>query len=244
MKNAHGARTSFRRGALSILGMLLTLGCGSEKVPGGSVGEIQVALSLPDGTAINSVAWKVLSSSSAQIASGTLNTSGSRSPSFITSLPAGASDTVVMTATTTGGVTCAGTSSPFTIIAGQSTTVNLNVVCENTPADGGSLGSVVVSSTLVAGDHCPELTQWFISPQSTTGSNPIDVSVTGSDADVGDTLSYAWTATAGSFTSPSSAMTQYTCAATGAPTLTVAISDNHMPTPCTTRVTFPSVSCQ
>jgi hypothetical protein len=224
--------------------MLLSLSCGKEKVAEGSVGEIQVALSLPDGTTIDSVTWKVLSSSSAEIASGTLNTTGSRTPSFISSLPAGAGDTIVMTASTTGGVSCIGTSSPFTIIAGQSTTVNLDVVCENTPADGGTLGSVVVSSTLVPGDHCPGLTEWFISPQATTGSSPIDVSVSGSDADVGDTLSYAWTATAGSFTSPSSAMTQYTCAATGPQTLTVAISDNHMPTPCTTRITFPSVSCQ
>ena len=243
MKNAHDAQSPIRRRAYWLLGPLLLLNCVTEKASG-DLGEIHVALSLPDGTAIDSVSWTVLSSTSTEIASGTLNTSGSGTPSFISSLPAGVGDIVNMMATTTGGVSCIGTSSPFNIVAGQSTKVTLNLMCGNTVADGGSLGSVVVSGTLVPGDHCPTLADWFISPQQTTGTDPIDVTVTGSDADVGDTLTYAWTATAGSFTTSATATTKYICAATGLQELTVAISDNHSPTPCTTRVTFPSVDCQ
>jgi hypothetical protein len=67
--------------------------------------------------------------------------------------------------------------------------------------------------------------------------------VTAADADMGETLTFSWTATSGSFMSASSATTHYTCGATGTQTLSVAITDSHTPTPCTTTVMFPPVSC-
>jgi hypothetical protein len=244
MKNQHGVRRPIRRGAFLILGALFFLGCTGDKVSDRDIGEIHIALTLPDGSSITSVAWKVVSGTSTIVASGTLNTTGSRMPSFISSLPAANGDTLNMTATTSGGVMCVGNSSPFNVVAGQSTMVNVNILCDGTVADGGTFGSVVVTGTLVPGDRCPALASWFITPQDTTGTDPIDVAVTASDPDSGDTLTYAWTATAGSFMSPTSATTQYTCAATGAQTLQVAITDSHAPAPCTTHVMFPSVNCQ
>jgi hypothetical protein len=69
------------------------------------------------------------------------------------------------------------------------------------------------------------------------------VSVAATDADAGDTLTYAWSATAGTFVGASLATTQYTCAAAGDQTLSVVISDNHMPSACSITATFPVVSC-
>jgi hypothetical protein len=242
MENEHGVRRPFWRKAFLILGFF-SVGCVGQ-IGGGEVGQVQLALTLPDSTTIDSVAWKVLSSTNTVMASGTLNTSGTRMASFISSLAASTGDTVNMTATTSGGVACAGTSTAFDVVAGQATMVNVNITCDGSGGGTGNLGSIEVSATVVPGDQCPTLTGWFITPQSTTGSNPIDVSVTASDADVGDTVTFAWTATSGTFASATSAMTQYTCAGLGSQTLSVAISDNHMPTPCTTHVTFPTVSCQ
>jgi hypothetical protein len=244
MKNQHGVRRPFWRGVFLILGGFLSVGCVGKIGGGDEVGQVQLALTLPDATTIDSVAWKVLSSTNAIMASGTLNTTGTRMASFISSLPASTGDTVNMTATTSGGVGCTGTSSAFDVAAGQATMVSVNITCDGSGGGTGNLGSIVVSATVVPGDHCPTLTSWFINPQSTTGANPVDVSVTASDADMGDTLAFAWTATSGAFADATAAMTQYTCSATGAQTLTVAISDNHTPTPCTTRVTFPTVGCQ
>jgi hypothetical protein len=251
MENTLPGRASIRRGALFILSGMLSLqlvACGNTKdapANAGDVGNVQVALSLPDGSSITSVAWKVLSASNAVLASGTLNTTGPRTPSFISSMPPGTGDTLNMTAMTSTGVSCAGTSQPFDVVAGMSVTVDVNIICGNMApsGDAGTLGSVVVTGTIVPGDNCPALTSWFITPQETMGSNPIDVSVMAADADMGETVTFAWSATSGSFASPTSATTQYTCGATGNQTLKVSITDNHMPTPCTTQVMFPAVTC-
>ena len=244
MKNRHGVRSPTKRGTFFLLGALLTLGCGKEKPPTDQdVGEVHLALTLPDGTSINNVNWKVLSSTNAVVEMGMLNTAGNRSPSFISSLPTGTGYTVAMTATTDANVVCSGNSSAFDVTGGQATTVTVNILCSATVADGGTLGSVVVTGMIVAGDNCPALTGWFITPQSTTGHSPVDVSVTANDADTSDTLTYAWTATSGSFAGASSSTTTYACGATGSQTLTVAITDSHAPMPCTTTVMFPAVSC-
>ncbi|HVU49499.1 MAG TPA: hypothetical protein VHL80_02370 [Polyangia bacterium] len=227
-----------------ILGALLSLNCAGDKAPGGDLGEMRLALTLPDGESVSSVSWQVLSSSSAVVASGMLNTSGNRSISFISSMPPGMGDTVTMSAMTSTGVSCMGTSSAFNVVAGQSVPVSVNLQCDVSPGDGGVLGSVVVSGAIVPGDHCPTLASYFISPQGTMGSTPIDVTVTGADSDPGDTLTYAWTASSGTFANAAVATTEYTCGATGMQTLTVAITDDHAPTPCTTHVTFPAVDCQ
>jgi hypothetical protein len=69
------------------------------------------------------------------------------------------------------------------------------------------------------------------------------VAVTATDADSGEAVSYAWTATAGSFADHASASTEYICGSAGSETLTVTISDNHKPTACTVNVSFPPVTC-
>ncbi|HVY40667.1 MAG TPA: hypothetical protein VHM31_22165 [Polyangia bacterium] len=233
-----------RRVTFALLGALLAVSCTNEPAANDpSVGQVQLALTLPDGTSVNTVEWKVLSSSSAVVSMGTLNTSGTRTPSFISSLPAGTGYTVSMTATTSANVTCTGTSAAFTVTAGLATPVSVNLLCSGLVADAGTLGSVVVTGSVVPGDHCPALTAWFIAPQSATGTTPIDVSVTATDADSGETLTYAWTAGSGTFASAGAATTQYTCGTAGSQTLSVAITDSHAPAACTTTVMFPAVTC-
>lgn len=245
MNNRFGMCRGLRRGTIVLAGVLLAAGCTNERAANDpNVGEVQLALMLPDGTAISSVDWKILAASSSVVAMGTLNTLGTRSPSFIASLASGTGYTVNMTATTSQNTTCSGTSSAFNVTGGQATPVSVNLLCSGSVADAGTLGSVVVTGTVVPGDHCPALTGWFITPQATTGTAPIDVSVTASDADMGETLTFAWTATSGLFSSAGKSTTQYTCGTTGAQTLTVAITDSHTPAPCTTTVMFPSVDCQ
>lgn len=228
--------------ATTLIVGIVAASCG--KSDPGNLGQLQVALSLPGGVTVNSVAWRVLSSSSAVLASGTINTSNpNATPSVNVSLPAGTGDTVSMTAMTSQGTSCSGTSSPFNVVAGQASAVSVNIACGNASPDAG-VGSVIITGTVVAGDNCPALTAWEISPQQTSANGgTIDVEVSASDADMGETLSYAWTATAGSFASASSATTTYTCGAAGEQTLTVTVTDNHTPTACSVAVSFPPVRC-
>lgn len=224
-----------------ILFALLMFGCG-QNLADDSTGQLNLVLALPDGTSVSSVAWQVRSSSNAVVISGTLSTAGSHTPSFIASLPPSTGNTVRMTATTSAGVDCIGVSAPFDVIAGQSVAVAVSIVCGDVQAVPVS-GSVAVSGTLVPGDHCPALTSWLIAPQASAAADPIDVTVVATDADAGETVHYLWKAASGSFANATAATTQYTCGATGSQTLTVEVTDDHAPTPCTTRFTFPPITC-
>ena len=147
-----------------------------------------------------------------------------------------------MNATTSTGVTCGGTSAAFDVIAGQTVNVAVGLLCQATVSDAG-IGTLVVTGTIVPGDHCPALTSYLINPQAAAASDPIEVTVGATDPDSGETLSYLWSATSGTFTSATSAGTQYHCVATGPQTLTVQVTDNHAPLPCTTSISFPSIDC-
>jgi hypothetical protein len=230
----------------ALLPTLLLASC--ENMPAtasGPTGHVNLAFVLPGGTTVSSVAWKVFSSTSAVLASGIINTTNPNStPTVIVGLPAGTGDTVTMTTTTSNGASCSGTSAPFSVVPGQMILqVPVTLTCGTVATDGG-FNSVVVSGTIVPGDNCPALVSWSLSPQSTAANGgTIDVSGTASDSDTGDTLSYTWSATAGTFGNKNSSSTTYTCAAAGSQTLTLSISDNHMPAPCVVNVTFPTVDC-
>ncbi len=208
------------------------------------LGEVRLALALPDSVTISSVDWRVLSATNTIIVQGTIATTDPAvQPSVVTGLPAGVGDVVSMSATTSTGVACAGTSTAFNVVAGQTVSVPVNITCgATTPSSG--LGSAVISGTVVPGDNCPIATGYSLSPaQATSPSGQIGVSVAATDTDSGETLSYAWTATAGTFVNAALASTQYTCSVAGSQTLTVAITDSHQPTACTTHITFPAISC-
>jgi hypothetical protein len=235
-------RTNTRFAATAILGGLLAINCGG----GGDadVGHIKLALALPGGITINSVDWKVLSSTSAVLQMGTINTSDPNiQPSVIVGLAAGVGDIVTMSAVTSTNIACSGTSDAFNVVPGASVNVPVNITCGQTTA-GTGLGSVDISATVVPGDQCPVATAYLITPASAMSpSGTISVSVSGSDPDMGETVTFAWTASAGTFADPTSATTTYTCTTAGMQTLSAAITDSHTP-PCTTHLTFPVVNCQ
>jgi hypothetical protein len=210
----------------------------------GDVGQVVLALNIPDGATISSVAWTVKSSSTQVLASGTTNTSRSgATASFAVGLAAGTGDVVTMTATTSTGDICSGSSAPFTVVANQSSPVSVSLNCGNVAADGG-LGSVVVTGTVVPGDSCPALASWIISPETAAANGgQVDIAATATDSDSGDTLTYLWSAAAGSFANSSASITTYTCGAAGSQVLQLTVSDNHTPVPCSIDVAFPPVSC-
>jgi hypothetical protein len=230
--------------ALSALSLAACTNMSSEVSGPEHKGQIVVALATPTGTNVSSFSWQVTSSTNQVLSSGTSNgVLPGVAPSVILGLPAAVGDRVSMDVTTSAGVHCTGTSDPFNVVAGQTNSVNVNVNCDTTRIDGAA-GSIVVTGVLVAGDNCPSVGGWTLSPQSATASDgTIAVSVEAADADPGDTLTYAWSATAGTFTAASQATTTYTCAAAGDQTLSVVISDNHTPSACTITATFPVVSC-
>jgi hypothetical protein len=85
-------------------------------------------------------------------------------------------------------------------------------------------GAVKISPTF---DDCPTVVV-IASPKSSRVGEPIAVSAIGSDDDSAAHLTYAWSATAGTFASTTAAGTVFTCPGTqlaGPQTITVAVSD-------------------
>ena len=244
------ARTTSFLAAATLLSSAAAVNC-SKGSHTSDVGTLQLALTLPDATTLNAVAYKVLAMDGTTVlANGSIDTSDKgATPSVDVSVvdSGGTLDTVNLHGTTSAGVVCDGTSVGFPVVAGQPSMVVVSLVC------GGSQlkttkGSVIVNGSVVIGDNCPVLTSWMANPlQVSTPAGLIHVSVAASDADTTDVLSYAWTATAGTFVAGTSAATDYTCTTAGTQTLTVTVSDNHGTTPCTAVQTFPincvSLSC-
>ena len=186
------------------------------------------------GVKITSVHYKIVKSDMSSFTpaiEGDINTSDDNSTASVAhSVPASQGDIAILTATTADAamIPCSGQSAGFNIVAGQEQGVNVNLIC------GGSMtattsGTATVMGTVILGDNCPVLTSWMASPLQTSAPNGlIDVSAAATDADTGELLTYAWTATAGSFTNAAAATTQYKCTTVGMQTLTVTVTDNHI----------------
>jgi hypothetical protein len=233
----------------TLLGSVATVNCSKDNgSTDSSVGHVNLALQLASGAKVNSVHYKIHAGTPTGIADveGDVNTSDpNATASAYHSFPASMGDVVTLTATTTAGIGCTGASAPFPVTPGAVAKVDVVLVCGgSTPTQ--NTGSVQIGATVVEGDNCPLLTSWAASPLQTSLLGTIDVSGAASDADVGvipgEVLSYKWTATGGSFADSTALATKYTCTVAGAQTITLTVTDNHVPTSCPTSITIP-VNC-
>jgi hypothetical protein len=234
----------------------LSLICGGS----GQNGVVRVALLVSPGFTVNTVHWQIDSPTTMDIEHGDIDTSDINSTTSVdTSCPPGSGYRVFMTAIATDIATgnmvpCTGTSPApgFNVTEGGYVMVGVSLICGGSMLPPTSGGHVVINGSVVAGDNCPVVTSWEVSPLQTSAGKNIDVAVAATDADLPlQTLSYSWTADSGSFVNATSPMTQYIC---GAPTLsstgmrlnpphtlTFTVSDSYS-TPCSAGVLF-SVDC-
>jgi hypothetical protein len=233
--------------AVWLLAGASTVGCSKRTASSSKAGTVKLALTLPDATTLDVVSYKVIASDGITVlANGAINTSDrGATPSVDVSVVASMNDKVNLHGVTSANVVCDGTSVAFNVIAGQVDFVAVTLVCGGSQLQSGS-GSVIVNGTVVGGDNCPVLQSWMASPLQSSITGQIDVSALATDADTTatppQTLSYAWTASAGTFVNPTSATTKYNCSVAGDQTLTITVSDDYSPTPCTAIMTFP-VKC-
>ena len=220
---------------VALLGGTLDAGCARNLGP--SAGDVRLALALPQGSTANTVTYLVLSSSGATMAGpGTLDVSASGATLTLqvivpATLAGDPGDTVKLSATT---------SAAFPVPAGGSVSLGMTLAC-GTASEAIPTGNVGVTATVVEGDHCPSITSGVASPATTSLGGSIEVAATASDADPGDTLTYAW-APAANFTNPAASTTIYRCLSGGTEAFTLTVSDNHTP-PCLATATF-TVRCR
>lgn len=234
--------------AVALVGAAAGVNC--SKGSTSNSGDVKLAVVLPSGDTISTVTYTILNSGGTAIAGPSPITV--TDPRATISLdivvpvtPAGdAGDRVTLTATATGtgGVTesCTGTSPAFPVVAGTNTPVMMTLTC-GTGTQSNQTGNVGITATLVEGDNCPNINSVVVGPDETSVGSSVSVVAVGSDADASETVSYAW-APAANFVTPTAASTSYRCTVSGTQTFTVTVSDNHLPTPCTTVATL-TIKC-
>jgi hypothetical protein len=201
----------------------------SHQGAGDDVGTVQLRLTAPDGLTVNSVTYTVKSGSTILLGPSTFDVSDpNAAPSLDIALPPSTGDTITLTAVATNGHQFTGTSSVFNIVSGQVTLVS--VLLTDTVPSTSQPGTVDVTGTIVPNDNPPVITSVIVAPSQTSVGANISVTVTATDADVGDTLTYAWTATPdGAFANPASATTTYSSPSGGTKTLKITVTDSHSP---------------
>jgi 2',3'-cyclic-nucleotide 2'-phosphodiesterase (5'-nucleotidase family) len=178
-----------------------------------------LALEVVDGVEIDEVEFEITGGDMEPMG-GTIDTSapGATASVEVFGLPPGDGYTVTMAATTVDGeITCEG-SEDFGVVAGVATDVMVILNCKRPP----SLGAVRANGKF---NTCAQLTKTIVAPLVTGVGESIEVSAEAYDAEV-DEIEYAWTATAGSFTSDSDAATTYTCDVEGSQSVRVTVSDD------------------
>jgi hypothetical protein len=204
-----------------------TLGACSASTSGAGAAAINFAL--PNGWSVETVSYIVSSSNQQLLVSGSEDVRDPAATLSLTlSLPAGRGDTLEVMATTATGTSCNGTSPPFDVVAGSSTSVSPVLNC----------GGVAAGS-----DSCPLVSVVAPGPaEAVAPTGAIDVAATASDSDPGDVLSFAWAAGAGTFDDPAAPSTRYVCTSAGAETLVLTVNDHHTPSSCTMTFLLP-VTC-
>jgi len=224
--------------AAALIG-LTALGCDSPATPAGG-GEATIAFALPGGVALNSVNYSVFSSSDAVVASGTIDTHDPNATASVDIVLApGTGDTVTLSAVTSTGLSCQGTSAPFDIASGQVTPVQVTLVCGGSSTPTGR-GEVEITANL-ADVRCPSVTSGVVAPAQTSVGGQIQVSITASAMSPSDVLTFAWSPAA-NFAQPNANDTVFTCLSSGLQLLSVVIIDTSGSTPCGTTQTYP-VTC-
>jgi hypothetical protein len=100
--------------------------------------------------------------------------------------------------------------------------------------DASDSSSVSLKGTFNA---CPNVFAATASPPSATIGESVTVNVSAGDPDPDDQLTYAWTATTGTFAMPLAASTTYVCSAEGTATITAKVSDGGCTETATIMVT-------
>ena len=192
-------------------------------------GLLRVVLVVQEGYVVRSVRYEADSSSGTVIKRGEVGLPGAATgTSFQIALPPGEGDTILVTAVSTSGVPLRGTSKPFDIKPRWTTIVT--VTLPGTSADAGAPpGKVDVNGTIAADARAPSIDFLLVSPLEVAADSAIDVSVTASDPEAGDSLAYAWTAVPdGLFASAFAPSTTYRSSTTGTKVLTITVSDRQV----------------
>ena len=220
----------------------LVTGCGSEPTgaSGGPVadenaGSLGLALTMPGGAVLNSVAYTV-TGPGGYASTGTVNVSNSSTISSLLPLPAGGPYTVSLSGTSLDNSTTCNGSGQTSITAGQTKTLPIHMTCK----EAGRTGSALITGSL---NLCPVVDGISASPSEVLVGGTVTLSGTAHDSDAAPAaLSYQWSASSGSLSSATAANPTFKCTEPGDATITLAVSDGDATPGCAASQTA-TVTC-
>ena len=202
-----------------LLGLLACSNSGGHQSAQDGVGAVGLALQVAPGTILESVGYQI-TGPGGFTRSGSIGVRQSaRVAAIIGGLPAGAGHAIVLSAIATGGGTSCSGNASFDVVARETASVNVNLVCLEAPRT----GSVQVNGVL---NVCPVVDGVAALPAEVIVGRSVALVATAHDSDVGPApLAYQWSAPSGTFSAPTSASSNFTCTSTGAVTVTVTVGD-------------------
>ena len=230
-------------GASACLGVVGCSGDGSSSSPGTSPGsseaksgELGLALQVGSGLTINSASYTIIGPNSFS-KTGTIDLSAATSFSaIIGGIPAGTGYSISVSATATDGTTNCGGSASFNVTARTTTSVTLPLDCHQAP----KTGSVAINGAV---NVCPVIDELSASPSQVNVGSSIALTGGAHDSDSGPSaLTYAWSATSGTFSDATAKSPTFTCTAPGTSTITLSVSDGDTSTGCGDTLTA-TVTC-
>ena len=243
------ARKTLLLAAVTLSMGALAVNCShKDNAPSSDIGSVGLAITLPGGATVSTVHYSVKNSAMVEVRAGDIPTSdpGATISVVLGGIPAGTGYVVALSGMASDGTQCMGASTPFAVMANMSTTVNVLLLCRGVISN----GTVAVNGTV---DNCPTVNSFTVSPLAVAPGGTINVAALGGDIDSTDTVTYAWSAsagsaTAGTFTAPTAATTTFKCPATGSSqqTLTITVSDSVIAGTTTPKCSTPAsitVSC-
>jgi len=203
-----------------------------------NVGDIGLNLDVGAGVDVDLVNYTITGNGITPI-TGTIDVSdpGSTVSAIIFGIPAGSGYTINMTATSSdGAVSCAG-SNTFSVTAGQQTLVGVDLQCTT----GDNNGGINVDGTF---NQCPVIARYTVAPAvASVPSGRIFLTAGATDTD-DTTLTYNWTATAGTIAAANAANTFLTCTTAGNPvTLTLTVTDGTCTDTASVNVRCRALAC-
>lgn len=208
--------------ALVIVGLSAALSaCGAEE-PQGGVGSARLNLVLPDGSELLSLSWVLTGGalSEPRVGAIDLGDADDAITAFIGGIPVASGYNIELGGLTSDGVTCAADADFDMPSAGATVSVSLTLNCGG--GDSRSDGDLVVNVRVNA---CPTV-DVVVTPMNVSVGDTMDLDAHAEDAN-GDTLTYQWSATAGTIDSPDDHHAHYTCTLAGPVTLTIEVDDGY-----------------
>jgi len=184
-----------------------------------NVGTLGIDLTLASGAVINTVSY-VITGPGGFTKTGSFDVSqSSKIQGLIAGLPSGDGYSISLTANSTDGATkCAGSAS-FKVTARATTPVAVAIRCHQAPGT----GSVLVNGTV---NICAAVDGISANPSQALVGAPISLEALAHDSDASPKpLSYAWSASSGSFSDPSAKNPIFKCSTAGTVTVNLTVSD-------------------